>query len=170
MGLSCAKVRLCQSESYPQSALYLNWLFNLNYFTRACCSWYIFIHHTFNLILTSRSTTWLGPCCWCLFWSAQKPLPALNLTSPARWKTPTWHTIMEMPMQSTLWRSVQKGHFCHQKCSDDAPCDAWTLNTNNVWCGLKTKDTVKVVEARKFVSGSKLGFGRFGTNYCWILA
>ena len=57
-------------------------------------------------------------------------------------------------------------HRCHQICRDDSRCDAWTLNTNNGWCGLKTKNTVKVVSARGFVSGAKAGFGRFGTNFC----
>ena len=67
------------------------------------------------------------------------------------------HTVKEGP---------EGAHFCHQKCRDDERCDAWTLNTSNGWCGLKTKDTVKVVSTRMFVSGSKFGFGRFGTNYC----
>ena len=57
-------------------------------------------------------------------------------------------------------------NLCHQKCIEDNKCDAWTLNTKNGRCGLKKKGTVKVVSARDFVSGSKLGFGRFGTEYC----
>ena len=65
---------------------------------------------------------------------------------------------------------VQEGpegrHACHIKCREDDECDAWTLNTRNGWCGLKKKDTVKVVSARGFISGSKQGFGRFGTEYC----
>ena len=44
---------------------------------------------------------------------------------------------------------------CQEKCKNNAQCDAWTFNTNNGWCALKTQNQVKVTENEGFVSGFK---------------
>eukprot|EP00092_Neocalanus_flemingeri_P009028 GFUD01009714.1.p1 GENE.GFUD01009714.1~~GFUD01009714.1.p1 ORF type:complete len:399 (+),score=86.53 GFUD01009714.1:162-1358(+) len=52
-------------------------------------------------------------------------------------------------------RSGGTQSWCAEKCNRNAACDAWTLNTNNGWCGLKRSNQVKEQKNKGFVSGYK---------------
>ena len=46
--------------------------------------------------------------------------------------------------------------LCQEKCRDNPDCDAWTFNTRNGWCALKTEEQVKETQTEGFVSGFKI--------------